>query len=123
MGSADVLVTGGTGFVGVYVVRDLLAAGRRVAVFDLRPDLDLLDLVAGESARERVEVLHGDVTAGGELGAAVERTGARLMVHLASPLPPQSERHPSSSLGGMTAAQINVLDTVRRFDRHEHERA
>ena len=116
MGSADVLVTGGTGFVGVYVVRDLLAAGRRVAVFDLRPDLDLLDLVAGESARKRVEVIEGDVTAGGELGAAVERTGAQVMVHLASPLPPESERDPSSGLAGMTAAQINVLDAVRRFE-------
>ena len=116
MESADVLVTGGTGFVGVYVVRDLLAAGRRVAVFDLRPDLDLLDLVAGESARKRVEVIEGDVTAGGELGAAVERTGAQVMVHLASPLPPESERDPSSGLAGMTAAQINVLDAVRRFE-------
>ena len=116
MGSADVLVTGGTGFVGVYVVRDLLAAGRRVAVFDLRPDLDLLDLITGESARERVEVIRGDATAGGEIDAAVERTGARVMVHLASAVPPESERHPCASLVGMTAAQINVLEAARRFE-------
>ena len=115
MGSADVLITGGTGFVGVYVVRDLLAAGRRVAAFDLRPDLDLLDLVAGERARERVEVIQGDATAGGELDAAVDRTGARVVVHLASPLPPESERYPCASLGGMTAAQLNVLEAARRF--------
>src|SRR5438034_9371619 len=33
---APVLVTGGTGFIGTYVVKALLEAGRRVVAFDVR---------------------------------------------------------------------------------------
>ena len=36
------LVTGGTGFIGAYVVRDLLDRGERVVCFDIAPSLGLV---------------------------------------------------------------------------------
>ena len=40
-----VLVTGGTGFVGAWVVRGLVKRGHAVRVFDLRPNPAQLDFV------------------------------------------------------------------------------
>ena len=42
---ATYFVTGGTGFLGAYVIRDLLAANHHVTAFDLFPDLPMLELV------------------------------------------------------------------------------
>ncbi|HXJ80266.1 MAG TPA: NAD(P)-dependent oxidoreductase [Candidatus Methylomirabilis sp.] len=107
------LVTGGTGFIGAYVVRDLLASDHRVAVFDLFPDLPMLELVAGPAAAERVSVIRGDVTIATQIFGAVREAGAEAIVHLASPLPPESERDASSSLYGITEGHVNVLETAR----------
>lgn len=107
------LITGGTGFIGVYVARKLRAIGTPVALLDLKPDLELLDLVAGPGARDELTLLQGDVAAAAEVFGAVSASGATVIVHLASPLPPESERDPSASLHAMTHAQVNVLDAAR----------
>ena len=115
MAPVEFLVTGGTGFVGVHVIRDLLSIGRRVAAFDLHPDLELLALVAGPEATERIAHIQADVAAASEVFAAVAETRAEVIIHLASSLPPDCERNATSSFRGMTEGQMNVLEAARLF--------
>ncbi len=74
------LVTGGCGFIGSYLVRDLLEAGHEVVVFD-----GLLEQVhGGETPQmpEGVRLVTGDIRDAGKLGAAMD--GADKVVHLAA---------------------------------------
>lgn len=55
-----VLVTGGTGFIGSYVVRELLAAGREVVAFDVRGLSPEMRFLLGDAA-DRVTVEEGSI--------------------------------------------------------------
>jgi nucleoside-diphosphate-sugar epimerase len=82
-----VLVTGGAGFVGSYVVRDLLASGERVVVYDRALDGNALDLLlVGESARSGVVLAEGPIADGSRLLALCRDEAVDRIVHLASPL-------------------------------------
>jgi len=70
------LVTGATGFIGSYLVRQLVAAGARTRVLVRRPEL------LPAEVRPRVEVVRGDVRDGAALAAAVQ--GADTVLHLAA---------------------------------------
>jgi nucleoside-diphosphate-sugar epimerase len=107
------LITGGTGFLGCYVTRELLAAGHSVACFELRPDLTTLELVAGRSAGPDLTILPGDVTQPMQLVAAASQLRPDVLIHLASPLPPDTERDATLALTGMTQGHVNVLETAR----------
>jgi dihydroflavonol-4-reductase len=73
---ADVLVTGGTGFVGANLVRELLAAGAAVRVLVRRgSDRRALDGLS-------VDVVEGDVRQPATLGAAVRGIGT--LFHVAA---------------------------------------
>lgn len=70
------LVTGATGFIGTYLVRQLVEEGRSVRVFVRRPDA--LD----PRIRNRVEVVRGDLRDREALTAAVRDAGT--VMHLAA---------------------------------------
>lgn len=70
------LVTGATGFIGQYLLRQLLARGDAVRVLARRPD------ALPEWIRRRVEVVAGDVRDRAPVERAVN--GARLVLHLAA---------------------------------------
>jgi len=71
-----VTVTGGTGFLGGFLVRDLLAAGHAVRVL-ARPS------PRAERLREtEVEIVHGDLNDGESIARAV--SGAEIVYHLAA---------------------------------------
>ncbi len=82
--STAYLVTGGAGFLGINLVRYLLARGHAVT------SLDLVDFDYPE--RDRVRLVRGDIRD----RAAVDRAldGARIVVHCAAALP----RHPPAEI-------------------------
>ena len=73
-----VLVTGGNGVNGIWVVRDLLERGDQVAVYDLRFDDPML-----ADVRDDVEFVPGDVRDYPALVRALRQTGADSIAHLA----------------------------------------
>src|SRR5438445_1399073 len=88
------VLVSGIGFVGVYVVRDLLGAGEDVVLYGLfgggvdestKPDLVYLDdLLGGVDVTGRVTVVVGDISNLPLLLDTIEKNDVRAAVHLAS---------------------------------------
>jgi nucleoside-diphosphate-sugar epimerase len=73
-----VLITGGTGFLGVHLARKLLQDKYKVTLFDLAP-LDAKDLIG------KVEVIQGDIRDKKKVDAAI--SGHDYVIHAAAALP------------------------------------
>ncbi|MBM3521740.1 MAG: NAD(P)-dependent oxidoreductase [Alphaproteobacteria bacterium] len=78
-----VLVTGGNGFVGSYVARELALAGHKVVAFGRSPVSAMLARVQAPG-RERIVWAQGDVTDAQALRAACVAHGAAAIVHAAT---------------------------------------
>ena len=57
-----VLITGGYGFIGAWIIRNLLAQGDEVWVYDLKKDPRRLRLILPEDEVRKVAFVQGDVT-------------------------------------------------------------
>src|SRR5262245_44168998 len=113
MTGRTVLVTGGAGFVGSYVVRDLLRAGARPIVLDTVTAPETLARVASDADREGVVVERGEVTDGWALMRVCERRGVEQIVHLASPLTQAIRESPRAGIDAMCGGTANVFEVVR----------
>jgi nucleoside-diphosphate-sugar epimerase len=81
------MITGGTGFVGSHVCRQLLSAGHDVVL--LVRSLDKAKKIYGSEAGRQPELLQGDVTDAAEVKAAL--AGCDALVHAAAGTPMQIE--------------------------------
>jgi UDP-glucose 4-epimerase len=102
-----ILVTGGGGFLGAWIIRRLTADGERVRVFDRHEDRRLLRLIAPE-AEPAVEWACGDIADTAAVRAAAEGTSA--ILHLAGVLTPACSDDP------VRGAQINLIGTLNVFE-------
>jgi nucleoside-diphosphate-sugar epimerase len=110
------LVTGGSGCVGSYVIRDLLARGERIVNYDLNQQQHILrQVVEPEALAELVSVV-GDVTDLPHLARTVREHRAEAIVHLASLQIPASNANPPLAERINVGGLVNVLEAARLLD-------
>jgi nucleoside-diphosphate-sugar epimerase len=101
-----VLLTGGYGCIGSWIVRNLLEGGDEVWVYDLTEDHRRMKLIMPGELLEQVSYLQGDVTDLPGLQTALEREEISHVVHLAGLQVPICRADP------ILGAKVNVLGTL-----------
>ncbi|MEW6665429.1 MAG: NAD(P)-dependent oxidoreductase [Thermodesulfobacteriota bacterium] len=110
-----VLVTGGTGFIGAHVVKELLDQGERVVAFDYIHQNVLSTLFSPEQIKEAV-IVDGDASDLGQVARAMIDHRVDRIVHLASWLHPYCNDNPGKcAIQGNIVSQQVVLEAARIF--------
>jgi nucleoside-diphosphate-sugar epimerase len=107
------LVTGGSGCVGSYIIRDLLNRGARVINYDFSPNNRILAQVLDPNVLAELSSITGDVTDLPHLARTIADHKVEAIVHLASLQIPASNANPyiaeRINIGGL----LNVLEAAR----------
>ena len=102
-----ILITGGGGFLGAWVVRQLLSQQHDIRIFDRADETPILRAIAGPEAA-RVEWVKGDITDTNAVLAASQNCTA--IIHLAALLTPACQNNP------ILGAQVNLIGTLNVFE-------
>jgi len=110
---AEVLVTGGSGYIGSWCVLDLLAAGHvvRTTVRDLAKEPGLRAQLAQGGADGELTVLAGDLTSDAGWREAVD--GCDYVLHVASPTLTSVPRHEDEMIVPARDGVLRVLRAAR----------
>ena len=105
-----VLVTGSSGCIGAWTVKQLLERGIDVLAFDREADLSKLRLISGDAGSARLQLETGMIEDSARIKALVRDGGISHVIHLAAVLMPFCQAQPVA--GGM----INVIGTLNVFE-------
>jgi nucleoside-diphosphate-sugar epimerase len=105
-----VLLTGGYGCIGSWIVRNLLERGDEAFIYDLKEDPRRMRQIMTEEQVRRVPFLQGDVTDLPGLKSAIERHGITHVIHLAGLQVPVCQANP------ILGAKVNVIGTLAVFE-------
>jgi len=105
-----VLITGGYGFIGAWIIRELLAKGDQIWVYDLKEDARRLRLILGEAEVAKVTFVQGDVADFNGLLTAIQTHSITHIIHLAGLQVPTCRANP------ILGATVNVLGTLNVFE-------
>jgi nucleoside-diphosphate-sugar epimerase len=79
------LITGGAGFIGSHVVRDLVREGEKVVIYDNFPRTALLEqLLSSEELEKNVKIVQGDVTDYALLVKTLKEKEIDKLIHMAA---------------------------------------
>lgn len=105
-----VLITGGYGFIGAWIIRNLLAQGDEVWVYDLKEDPRRLLVIMPETEARKVQFVQGDVTDLPGLQKAIAQHKITHIIHLAGLQVPTCRVNP------ILGAQVNIIGTLAVFE-------
>lgn len=108
----NILVTGGNGQLGGYIVSNLLLDGHKVAVFDTRFDTEYLSRIE----KSAVYYIQGDVGNMSNIMEAVKTFKPEIIYHLAGMLSLTSTKNPQLSIQINGIGTFNVLEAARLFE-------
>ena len=111
MAQKSILVTGGTGLVGAYVVGMLQERGERPVIFDVAVNERLLNAVGVDPAS--VETVRGDILDLPQLVSAVRDHDVGQIIHLAAFLGEEVQRRPYTGVRLNLMGTVNVLEAAR----------
>lgn len=103
------LVTGGSGFIGTWVLRELLGLEARVTVLDVRPAVERWRRVLGPLADD-VRFVAIPLTDRDSIRGVLEQRDVSYIIHLAALLTPDCQQDP------FRGCQVNVLGSTAVFD-------
>jgi len=106
----NILITGGTGFIGVGLARKLLARGENVVLFDVAVTAQRITDI-----KDKVKVVVGDLKVWPEVLNAVRDNNIDGIFHLGSMLSLPSEDNPWASFQTNVAGTMHVLEAARLF--------
>lgn len=110
MTSERFFITGALGCLGVWIVRNLVAEGVQVTVFDLGADRHRLEQVMRPDDITQVAFIRGDITQPEAVARAVQEAKATHLIHLAALQVPACKANP------VLGARVNVVGTVNLFE-------
>jgi nucleoside-diphosphate-sugar epimerase len=105
-----VLLTGGYGCIGAWIVRNLLERGNQVCIYDLKEDPRRLRLIMPDEQVRQARFIAGDVTDLPTLRRAIAEHGITHVVHLAGLQVPTCRADP------LLGARVNVVGTLAVFE-------
>lgn len=107
--SDTVLVTGGSGLIGTWVLRELLTRNAKPVVVDVQPAPPRWQRVLGQGAAEVISV-QASLLDRDRLQHVIELHGVTHVIHLAAMLTPECQRDP------WLGCQVNVLGSTALFE-------
>ena len=99
-----IFVTGGSGFIGIPLVRKLARRGHSIMVYDAFPNRDVLSRI------DQVEIVRGDVTNWSEVYDAALSFNPEGIIHLVALISAHAEQHPFQALN------VNIDGTALVFE-------
>ena len=111
-----VLVTGGSGFIGTWVLRDLLQCGARPVVVDPHPALPRWQRILGSRANE-VVTAEASLLDPESLHRAIEEYEVTQIIHLAALLTPACQQDPFLGCQINVVGGTSVWEAARRSQR------
>ena len=106
----SILITGGTGFIGIGLTHKLVERGEDVVLFDIVPQSERV-----ADIKDKIKVIQGDLKVWPEVLNAVKNNSVEGIFHLGSMLSLPSEENPWASFQTNVAGTMHVLEAARLF--------
>jgi len=106
----SILITGGTGFIGVGLAHKLVERGKDVVLFDIVPQTKRV-----ADIKDKVKVVQGDLKVWPEVMNVVNENNVEDIFHLGAMLSVPSEGNPWGSFQTNVAGTMYVLEAARLF--------
>ena len=105
------LITGGTGFIGSWIAKALMANGTAIKSFDIKSDLAIPHEILGADTDD-IDWITGDITDAAALVDAA--SGCDLLIHLAAILTPDCARDPVRGAEICLIGSLNVFEAAKQ---------
>lgn len=102
------LVTGGGGFIGSHLVRELANQGKRVIVYDFTPDASYI-----ADCLDKVTFVYGDMADMSHVMRVITEYGVDVIFHLAYLLVPDTDNRLGTAIQVNCAGFQNVMEAAR----------
>ena len=104
------LITGGTGFIGSHLARELHKRGEKVILFDVKEDCPII-----KDIRDDISIIKGDLGSWPEVLHAVENNKVDTIFHTGSLLSASAEENPIAGHKVNANGTFTILEAARLF--------